>query len=283
MILEAEEKQVINVYREIYNQGIEPRVFINDFLELLYYFKNINLITLESTNFSLNDEEFARIKKIAEQVSSHTFIMFWQFTIKTLEEIEIVSNQNLSIEMFLMRLMHLVSLKPPQNEDVKNNVKKDINSNYTIETIDQIKNVSQEKKVKIQTQPEIKAENIKSVNSFDQLLQICSEKKEIKLKYELEKNVNLVSFEKNRIEISFNDNLDKNFLKDLSLKLFEWTNERWIITLTKTKGEISVKEKELNLKNSLIEKSKESKAYKSVLEKFPDASLINATPKKNFD
>ncbi len=283
LILKAEEEQVINVYREIYNQGIEPRVFINDFLELLYYFKNINLITLESTNFSLNDEEFARIKKIAEQVSSHTFIMFWQFTIKTLEEIEIVSNQNLSIEMFLMRLMHLVSLKPPQDEEVKNNEIKDINSNYTIETIDQIKNVSQEKKVKIQTQPEIKAENIKSVNSFNQLLQICSEKKEIKLKYELEKNVNLVSFEKNRIEISFNDNLDKNFLKDLSLKLFEWTNERWIITLTKTKGEISIKEKELHLKNSLIEKSKESKVYKSILEKFPDASLINATPKKNFD
>ena len=69
-------------------------------------------------------------------------------------------------------------------------------------------------------------------------------KKEIKLKYELEKNVNLVSFEKNRIEISFNDNLDKNFVKDLSLKLFEWTNERWIITFSKTKGEISIKEKE---------------------------------------
>ncbi len=283
LILEAEEKQVINVYREIYNQGIEPRVFINDFLELLYYFKNINLITLESTNFSLNDEEFSRIKKIAEQVNSHTFIMFWQFTIKTLEEIDLVSNQNLSIEMFLMRLMHLVSLKPSQNDDTKNNEKKDTKSNYSIETIDQIKNVSQEKKIKIQTQPEIKAENTKYVDSFDQLLQICSEKKEIKLKYELEKNVNLVSFEKNRIEISFNDNLDKNFLKDLSLKLFEWTNERWIITLTKTKGEISIKEKEQKQKNLFIEKSKESEAYKSILEKFPDASLIDASPKKNFD
>ena len=49
---------------------------------------------------------------------------------------------------------------------------------------------------------------------------ICGQKKEIKLKYELEKNVNLVSFEKNRIEISFNDNLDKNFVKDLSAKTF---------------------------------------------------------------
>ncbi len=69
-------------------------------------------------------------------------------------------------------------------------------------------------------------------------------KKEIKLKYELEKNVNLVKFERNRIEISFNDNLDKNFVKELSSKLFEWTNERWIITFSKSKGEMSVEEKE---------------------------------------
>ena len=85
-----------------------------------------------------------------------------------------------------------------------------------------------------------------------QLLEICFEKKEMKLKYELENNVNLVNFEKNRIEISFNDNLDKNFVKDLSLKLFEWTNERWIITFSKTKGEISIRNKEKNDKIELI-------------------------------
>ena len=34
-------------------KGVEPKVFINDFLELIYYFKNINSLTLESTNFSL--------------------------------------------------------------------------------------------------------------------------------------------------------------------------------------------------------------------------------------
>ena len=46
-------KRVIEVYRNIYNQGVEPKVFITDFLELLYYFKNINSLNLESTNFSL--------------------------------------------------------------------------------------------------------------------------------------------------------------------------------------------------------------------------------------
>ncbi len=288
LILDADEKKVIDTYRRIYNQGIEPKVFINDFLEILYYFKNINLITLESTNFSLNNEEFEKIKKIANQVDHHVFIMFWQFTIKTLEELEIVSNQNLSIEMFLMRLMHLISLKPLEDQLIKNDLsnnsnKKDFSSNHVIDAVDQIKNVSQEKKIKIEKHPEIKTEGKISVDSLEHLLQICYDKKEIKLKYELENNVNLVNFEKNRIEISFNDNLDKNFLKDLSLKLFEWTNERWIITLTKTKGKISIKEKEQNEKNLLIEKAKESEIFKNVSEKFHDIQLINVKSKKNFD
>ena len=111
LILKGEEKNVIKAYRKIYNQGIEPKVFINDFLELIYYFKNINLLTSESTNFSLNDEEFSRIKKISNEIDNQVLILFWQFTIRTIEELDIVSNQNLSIEMFLIRLLHLTTMK----------------------------------------------------------------------------------------------------------------------------------------------------------------------------
>ena len=102
-----------------------------------------------------------------------------------------------------------------------------------------------------------------------------------KCKNELEKNVNLVKFENNRIEISFNDNLDKNFVKDLSLKLFEWTAERWIITFSKSKGEMSVKEKQLNNKKLLIDEVKTSEAYKNIIENFPDAELIDVKIKKD--
>ena len=51
---------------------------------------------MESTNFTLNDEEFSKIKKIANEVSDETLILFWQFTLKTLGELEIVNNQSLS-------------------------------------------------------------------------------------------------------------------------------------------------------------------------------------------
>ena len=292
LILEGDEKKVITIYRKIYDQGVEPKVFINDFLELLYYFKNINSLNLESTNFSLNDDEFSKIKEISNNLESQILILFWQFTIKTLEELDIVSNQNLSIEMFLIRLMHLKSLKFKQDLSDDNNLfqsieknkkEKNILSELKGEVINQIKNVTQEKTIKPKIDKEIKAEANVSINSFNQLLNICSEKKEIKLKYELEKNVNLVRFEKNRIEISFNDNLDKNFVKDLSLKLFEWTNERWIITFSKMKGELSIKDKEKNKKNELIKNAKETKLYKNMIEIFPDANLIDVTSSKKKD
>jgi DNA polymerase-3 subunit gamma/tau len=243
----------------------------------------------------LNDEEFSTIKELSNNIDSKTLILFWQFTIKTIEELDIVSNQNLSIEMFLMRLIHLSSLKSQNDifEDktliekndtsIKKRDEKSITSNLKTETINQIKNISQEKKLKPEIQKETKVQGKISLNSFSELIEICSEKKEIKLKYELEKNVNLVSFEKYRIEISFNDNLDKNFVKDLSLKLFEWTGQRWIITFSKMKGEISIKEKEKKQKDQLFKEVENSDLYKRVLDKFSDVNLIDVTSKKLKD
>ncbi len=287
LILKGEETKVISIYRKIYDQGVEPKVFINDFLELLYYFKNINSLTLESTNFSLNDEEFSKIKNLSNQIDSEVLILFWQFAISSLEEIDIVSNQHLSIEMFLIRLMHLSSVKSENKiENVEANFKsenfvKNTETELTSKTINQIKNVAQEEKIKPEVQTEIKAENKTNINAFEDLIEICSKKKEIKLKYELEKNVNLVKFEKNRIEISFNESLDKDFVKDLSSKLFEWTGERWIITFSKLKGQMSVKDKEKNVKKQLIDEMKNSEIFKSVIDKFPDAELIDVNSNKD--
>jgi len=292
LVLKGEEKKVIEIYRKIYDQGVEPKIFINDFLELIYYFKNINSLSLESTNFSLNDYEFTKIKKISHNLDGQTLILFWQFTLRTLEELDIVSNQNLSIEMFLIRLMHLKSLKLKddfsiRSDNIQSIEKKDESENMKnvikTDTINQIKSVTQEKKIKLEIEKEIKAEQKVLIDSFDQLINTCDKKKEIKLKYELEKNVSLVRFEKNRIEISFNDDLDKNFVKDLSLKLFEWTGQRWIITFSKIKGELSIKQQKKNKKNELIINAKQTELYKNVAEKFPDANLIDINSLKEKD
>ena len=205
-----------------------------------------------------------------------------------------VSNQHLSIEMFLIRLIHLQSIKNISSPNIENMTLSNANSDQTllsqktneddlfkikekVESIGQMRNIAQEKDIKLKDNKEIETQT-DLINSFDDLLEVCTLKKEIKLKYELEKNVNLVNFENQRIEISFNEGLDKDFIKDLSSKLYEWTNNRWIITLSKTKGEPSKKEKEVSLKKEQIESIKNSSIYENILEKFPDAELVDVKP-----
>ena len=282
-ILKGDEIKVIEIYRKIYDQGVEPKIFINDFLELLYYFKNIESLTLESTNFSLNDQEFQKIKDLNKNLDPSVLILFWQFTISTLDELAIVSNQHLSMEMFLLRLMHLSSIKLQKNTDINSvseNPVIDKEINDQSKPIDQIKNIYQEEKSKPEIHKEVKSEKKIFINSLEKLIQTCLDKKEIKLKYELEKNVNLVKFEKNMIEISFNENLDKNFVKDLSSKLFDWTGERWIISFSQLKGDVSMREKKQKIKRSLMDEAKNSKIYKDVIKNFPDAELTDINLKR---
>ena len=281
-IFEGNEKKVLDNYRAIYDQGIEPKTFLNDFLEMLYFLKNINFLKIESTNFTLNDEQFLEIQKLVEKIDNETLLLFWQFTINVTNELDIVSNQNLSIEMFLLRLIYLQGSKKEFKKEISlfeknDNDKKTIDSeNNTIinnSMINQIKNLTQEKKKNLSDEGEaVKKIQIKNLSD---LIKICEEKKELKLKFELETNFNLVSFEDKRIEISFNENLDKNFIKIISAKLFEWTGERWIISLSKKTGEISVKDFVKEKEAKSLDQAKKTSTYKKILETFPDAELIS--------
>ena len=282
-IFEGNQEKVLNTYRLIYDQGIEPKIFLNDFLEVLYYFKNINSLKIEGTNFSLNDEQFKCIKSLVEKLDNETLILFWQFTINVMQELDVVSNQNLSIEMFLIRLIHLKAISNTSTVEINDKENNFVNKNFneipikkndsvdTNNAIEQIKNIVQEKNIKNKNEQNDKFQ----IKSFDNLIKICTLKKELKLKYELETNVNLVSFENRRIEISFNEDLDKEFIKILSIKLFEWTNERWIISLSKEAGKMSRKSVIKDNKKKLLDDAKKSMTYKKILASFSDAQLID--------
>jgi len=287
-LLEGNEEKVISIYRHMYESGIDSKVFINDFLEILYFLKNISSLNIEGTNFSLNDNEFSKISALSKKISPETLLLFWQFTIKTMDELEIVINQNLSIEMFLIRLLHLKEIKKNENlttdkvlDEKKLLLKESGEKNFNLKnkTISQIKNISQEEKIRPKSLLNEK-KGVITIKEFNDLIDICDQKKEIKLKYELETNVNLVSFENQRLEMSFNDNLEKNFVKNLSTKLFEWTNQRWIITLSQKKGLKSKKEIKTEEKENLSIKIKKGEAYKKIIEVFPDAELIDISEKE---
>ena len=281
-IIDGNEKNTLNLYRSIYNSGLEPKIFLNEFLEVLYYLKNINFINLDGVNFDLNDKEFDKIKNLSTKLNKKDLLLLWQFTLNNLEKIDIIKNQYQFVEMFLIRSLYLKKILKGEKNLQENDLQKDINKKINIESknllkqdaIDQLKNIEQEEK--ILTSKDVKnKKNNNQIKNFKELIELCEEKRELKIKYELENNLKLVSFKDQKIEISFNSNLDKTFVKDLTAKLLEWTNKRWIIAFSKENGLPTIKEQKKDLKENLIKKESETNFFKEVKKTFPDAELID--------
>ena len=225
------------------------------------------------TKAGSNDKGFESIREIK--------ILFGREPTKgTLEKglvLKRLSNPNLLIEMFLIQLIYLKkkNLKNDAQQKKLNNTQMkniDIKSIKNKKAISQIKNIKQEDE---KTQKNY----IEKINNLEDLIKMCSQKKEMKLKYELENNVNLVSFNNMNIEIAFNEKLNKNFIKDLSEKLYEWTKNRWFISFSKEKGLVTDKEKQRNIKEKNIAEFKNSIDYANLLKSIPDIELIEIKKK----
>ena len=280
LIFKGDEELVLKHFREIYKSGVDPNNFLNEFLEVLYYLKNISYINLDGNNFQLNDIEHQKISSLSMLINTNAIFLFWEFTLKTIREINLVSNPNLSIEIFLLQLLYLSKKKVKKELDpVELNINEKRRSDNKInlskkESINQIKNLKQE-----DDKVDKNNDNYNKITNFDDLIKICIQKKEMKLKYELENNVNLVLFTNNRIEISFNANLNKDFVKELSEKLYKWTTTRWIISFSNEQGSITKKEEKKLSRDKNINKYKNSNEYIDLLNLIPDLELIDV--KKN--
>jgi DNA polymerase-3 subunit gamma/tau len=189
-----------------------------------------------------------------------------------------------------MQLVHIKNIDEKKNtskfDNNTNNILAENLSDKKIEDSPLEKNTTNQIKNQLKSTNQIKTSPIKSstkdvqenkieITSFQDLIDQANKAKEIELKYDLERNVKLVSFNKGAIDISFNEKLNKNFIKNLTEKLLLWTGERWMISLSKNKDAKSIYEKNLENKNKKIEEFKKSKMAQDIQKAFPDAKLID--------
>ncbi len=284
-VLNGNEKDAINQLRDLIKAGLDAKIFLNDILEIFYLLgRSINLGKLEK-DLSISEVEANAINEYSKNLKMNDIAIFWQLTLKTIDDLKIVSNENLTLEMYLMQLIHLKKIDENYSSDVtvpqETEVKKTVNINNDVilkdkkfypKTTNQIKNTEQIK-TKILKEPENKSEIKVQIKNFEQLLQIVNEKKEVELKYDLERNLKLVSFKNGKIEIGFNEKLNKNFIKTLTEKLHLWTGDRWIISLSKKQGDKTLMEKKKENKESMIKNFNQSNLAKDFFSFFPDAKL----------
>ena len=290
-VLSGNEKNALKYLSELVNDGLDAKNFLNDILEVLYFFsRRISLGPIEK-DMSISESEVQMINEYSKNIDMQDIGLFWQLTIKTIDDLRIVGNENLTLEMYIMQLVHLSNIdeaKEASNIDTnkkilsnETSVNKQIDEKLTENNIsnqikNQLKSVNQIKSSPIKKLEKKNDQKLKNeITSFQDLIDQASKEKEIELKYDLERNVKLVSFNKGSIDISFNEKLNKNFIKTLTEKLLLWTGERWIISLSKNTVAKSVYEKNLEDKFERIEEFKKSKLAQDIQKAFPDAKLID--------
>ncbi len=288
-VFSGSEKEALELLRELIDTGLDPRNFLNDFLELLYLFsRRISLGSIEKDTF-ISEGEIQLIDKGSKDLDIQDISLFWQLTLKTIEDLKVVSSENIALEMFLMQLMHLKDLEESTEEKIftqskitgSETRKKIIKENNpdpktTNLTKNQMKSVEQ---IKTLTTKETDVEKKFQVRSFSDLIYLSEKNKEIELKYDLERNVKLVNFEDGKIDINFNENLNKNFIKKLSQSLYAWTGKRWIISLSKDKNSKTFYEEKLDKKEKLIAEGRKSKIFEEMSKVFSDADLVDVRTK----
>ena len=288
-ILNGDESKALGHLKELTNAGLDARNFLNDILEVLYMFsRRVNLGPLEK-DFSISELESQMIDQYSKDIDMQDIGLFWQLTIKTIDDLRIIGNENLALEMYLMQMLHLKNLDPiKETKDHQESLNDNQNIFHEKKIDENLSETDIPNKIKnqLKSTDQIKTEPIKNltneinqskieIKSFQDLIDQSNKEKEIELKYDLERNVKLVNFNKGKINISFNDKLNKNFIKNLSEKLLQWTGDRWIISLSQNTEAKSIYERNLESKKILIEEFKKTDTAKKLEQAFPDAKLID--------
>ena len=289
-VLSGNEKNALQFLHELIDNGLDAKNFLNDILEVLYLFsRRISLGPIEK-DISVSEAEVQMVDQYSKNIDMQDISLFWQLTIKTIDDLKIIGNENLMLEMYIMQLTHLKNIDdrkvvlPSDNtsnkilEDNligKKNEDKLIENNAPNQIKNQLKSTDQIKTNPIKNLFKESQSTKIEIKSFKDLIDKANKEKEIELKYDLERNVKLVSFNKGNIDISFNEKLNKNFIKNLTEKLVLWTGDRWIISLSKNTDAKSFYEKNLENKTNRIEEFKKSKTAQDVQKAFPDAKLID--------
>ena len=296
-VLNGNEKGALKYLKDLINDGIDAKNFLNDILEVLYLFsRRINLGTIEK-DMSISEAEIQLVETYSKNIDMQDIGLFWQLTIKTMDDLRIIGNENLTIEMYIMQLVHLKNIdnnkKSSKDISIENNVElktnvigkgtkdESLETDLSNQVKNQLKSTDQIKSSPIKNLPQENNKKKIEITSFDDLIKLANKEKEVELKFDLERNVKLVSFNKGKIDISFNENLNKNFIKNLTEKLFLWSGERWIISLSKNDEAKSIYEQNIEKKSYKLEEFKKSVLAKKIEEAFPDSKLVNIEEEHN--
>ena len=116
------------------------------------------------------------------------------------------------------------------------------------------------------------------LKTFEDLVALAAEKRDVATKSALERDVRLVRFEDGKLEIALEPSAAKTLVGDLSKKLAEWTGRRWMIAVSAEAGAPPLRAQAEMRKAELKNDVRSDPLVRAVLTRFPGAEIVEVRP-----
>ena len=115
---------------------------------------------------------------------------------------------------------------------------------------------------------------LRTLRTFQDVVDLVSDKRDAKLKYHLEDHVSLVKFDpQGSIEMFLLPQAPKELPNDLREKLNKWTERRWMVAVSKAPGQTPLGEVRRAQEAQELQDIQRHPAVEAVLKEFPGAQI----------
>lgn len=253
-LAKADASKAMTQFTALIEGGADAQGILNE-IALCLHELTLMKSGINQKNSLLSEKILEGLATLAPLVHLASVMRLWQVVQKGLHEISLLSLPRQGAEMVLMRLCYLGM---PLEQVV-----------YTAPQAQQ----SQDFVAQAPPAPKV---SLSKVDSFDQLIALCTNKKEPLLKAFLEHDVALVSFdsEASQMVLKLLPQGDKETLTRLRTQLNTWTGATWGIELCDAGVEVlSLKQQEKKAQKELVDAAGQDPVVQKILTSFPGSQI----------
>ena len=274
-IISGQMSEALLAFRTLYGFGADPSQIMGDMLEYAHATSVAKILGADATR--LPKAQAMRVTALGSQLSAGTLSRLWTLMLKAFEELRRAPDACAAFEMALVRLCYAADLPGPEllMKRLQSGEPLVPNGPGGLPT----HNGGGGGATAVQMRPVQQA--MPSPQTFEEVLKLISDKRDIGLRVDVERFVRLVAFRPGAITFEPAPNAPGDLVRKLSLKLREWTGQRWLIATEGTGGAESIMERDNRERDAAKARLQANPFVSKVLETFPGAEItaVRAKPK----
>jgi DNA polymerase III subunit gamma/tau len=237
-----------------YADGADPMAVLRDLAEITHWISVVKITPDAADDPTTAPDERMRGLDMAQRLPMRALSRMWQMLLKALEEVTLAPNAMMAAEMAIIRLTHVADLPDPetlirrlqsQPQPAAVSAPAAQRAPQTGPRMASAPQVSSQGSVTSQgaaTAVALAPDAVGHLATFDQVVALIREKRDMKLLVEVENSLRLVHYAPGRIEFQPAADAAPDLAARLSQRLQSWTGTRWGVSVTGFGGAATITE-----------------------------------------